>query len=135
MSRVKKSQKGCNLDKQSRKSGFDPKVKNPKMGLPITPRQFLKRPSLFPIIDPTRGQIYEKDSENIFKNVGFQHLQVLFTLVVPNGIFFPRNISFSFDVLSMFLCFPRSLHLAEAVPLVMTKLCHACHHITRVKSA
>ena len=29
------------------KSGFDPKVKSPKMGLPMDPRQFLKRPILF----------------------------------------------------------------------------------------
>ena len=28
------------------KSGFDPKVQSPKMGLSITPRQFLKRPTL-----------------------------------------------------------------------------------------
>ena len=32
---------------ESLKSGFDPKVKSPKMGLPMDPRQFSKRPTLF----------------------------------------------------------------------------------------
>ena len=29
------------------KIGFDPKVKSPKMGLPMDPSQFLKRPTFF----------------------------------------------------------------------------------------
>ena len=36
-----------NLDPKSQKSGFDPEVKSSKMGLPITPHQFSKRPTLF----------------------------------------------------------------------------------------
>ena len=35
-----------------RKSGFDPKVKSPQMGLPIAPRQCLQRPTLFRNIWP-----------------------------------------------------------------------------------
>ena len=42
------------------KSGFDPKVKSPKMGLPMDPRQFLKRPTLFRDVCLARGQIFRK---------------------------------------------------------------------------
>ena len=37
---------------KSLKSGFEPKVKSPKMGLSITPRQCLQRPTLFRDIWP-----------------------------------------------------------------------------------
>ena len=40
------------LAPKSQTSGFDPKVKSSKMGLPINPRQFLKRPTLFRDIWP-----------------------------------------------------------------------------------
>ena len=57
---------------KSLKSGFDPKVKSPKMGLPMDPRQFLKRPTFFAIFGPARG--------HISKNDGFKRLHSCFLL-------------------------------------------------------
>ena len=46
-SAAKYCSKRINVDLKSQKSGFHSKVKSPKMGLPITPRQLSKRPTLF----------------------------------------------------------------------------------------
>ena len=57
----KKRSKWVNLDTKSQKSGFDLKVKSPKMGLSITPRHFSKRPTLLRSIWPCKGpNILEK---------------------------------------------------------------------------
>ena len=47
--------KCVNLDPKSQKSGFDPKVKSAKMGLPMDPRQFLQWPTLFCDISKNAG--------------------------------------------------------------------------------
>ena len=56
---------------QMLKKGVCPKVKSPKMGLPITPRQFSKRPTPFAIFGPARGQIFGKNVNKNIQNYGF----------------------------------------------------------------
>ena len=54
---------------KSSKSGFDPKVKSPKMGLLITPRHFLQHPTLF-WIQKTYKKSKEKTKEHVLIKVG-----------------------------------------------------------------
>ena len=61
---VKTCRKICFFCLLYRQSGFDAKVKSPKMGLSITPCQFLSRPTFFRDIWP-RPNIWEK-VEHIF---------------------------------------------------------------------
>ena len=52
--------KWTNLDTKSLKSRFDPKLKSPKMGLPITPCPFLKRPPFLRYLATPGAKYFEK---------------------------------------------------------------------------
>ena len=59
--------KWVNLGQKSLKSGFDPKVKSPKMGLSSPLDNFWSDQPFFAIFGPARGQIYKKNAEKVRK--------------------------------------------------------------------